>query len=53
MIRYFALHTYAELKALGEERVKAELTAAVNEKLVLDKIDSLYFSEYALLGEAE
>ncbi|MGP1458444.1 MAG: flagellar basal body-associated FliL family protein [Treponema sp.] len=49
MIQYFEAHTLSELHSLGEEQVKTELTAVINEKLVLDKIDSLYFSEYAIL----
>lgn len=49
MIHYFDSHSLAELNALGEERVKEELAAVVNENLILDKIDSLYFSEYEFL----
>lgn len=49
MIKYFDSHTVNELKALGEERVKQELTALINSELVLDKITAIYFSEYIFL----
>ena len=49
MIKYFDSHTAEELKTLGEERVKDELTALINAELVLDKITALYFSDYVFL----
>ena len=49
MIKYFDSHTINELKALGEERVKQELTALINSELVMDKITAIYFSEYIFL----
>lgn len=46
---YFTRHTEKELRRKGEERIKAELCAELNENLSLSKIESLYFSEYIFL----
>lgn len=46
---YFQSHTKAELLALGEDKIKAELRALVNEGLVLGKITGIYFNDYLFL----
>ena len=49
IVLYFSRHTYSDLKKTGEKRIKAELLKEINEKLVLNKIKEIYFSEYIFL----
>lgn len=46
---YFTRFSEKELRKKGEERIKAELCAELNENLSLSKIETLYFSEYIFL----
>jgi flagellar basal body-associated protein FliL len=43
---YFSRHTLRELRGLGEEAVKRELTQAINECLVLGAVTQVYFDDY-------
>ena len=43
---YFPEYSLEELKRNGENVVKADLLKNINEKLVLNKIDEIYFEEY-------
>jgi flagellar basal body-associated protein FliL len=38
-----------ELEKLGEEAVKAAVLETVNSLLVLDKLETVYFSDYQIL----
>lgn len=46
---YFSTRTKQELLSLGEEKIKSELKAQVNDSLVLGKISSVYFNDYLFL----
>lgn len=46
---FFSNHTKSELLGLGEEKIKNELKAQVNETLVLGKISGIYFNDYLFL----
>lgn len=46
---FFSNHTKSELLVLGEEKIKNELKAQVNETLVLGKISGIYFNDYLFL----
>jgi flagellar basal body-associated protein FliL len=46
---FFSNHTKSELLELGEEKIKNELKAQVNETLVLGKISEIYFNDYLFL----
>ena len=46
---FFSNHTQSELLGLGEEKIKNELKAQVNETLVLGKISGIYFNDYLFL----
>ncbi len=46
---FFASHTKSELLSLGEDKIKNELKAQVNENLVLGKISEIYFNDYLFL----
>jgi Flagellar basal body-associated protein len=41
--------TLRELTGMGEERVKASLLEVINARLVLGKVDTIYFEEYLIL----
>ena len=47
--QYFASYTERELLKMGEEKIKADLLTQINEHLSLNKIESLYFSDYIFL----
>ncbi|MBP3708889.1 MAG: flagellar basal body-associated FliL family protein [Treponema sp.] len=47
--RYFLQYTEAELLKMGEEKIKTELLAELNEHLSLNKIRAIYFSDYIFL----
>jgi flagellar basal body-associated protein FliL len=47
--QYFAQYTEKELRSAGEEKIKADLLAQLNERLSLGKISALYFSDYIFL----
>lgn len=49
IVDYFSNHTLSELNKKGEYKVKEELMKKINEQLVLQKIQQLYFSEYLTL----
>lgn len=49
LTKYFQSHTKAELLTAGEEAIKNELKAQVNENLVLGKISGIYFNDYLFL----
>lgn len=49
IVNYFSSKTVQELNALGEENVKEQLKKQINENLVLNKIQGIYFSEYIFL----
>lgn len=46
---YFSKYTEDELLARGEVAVKADLLAALNERLSLNKIQAVYFSDYLFI----
>ena len=46
---YFATRTKGELLSLGEDKIKSELKAQVNDALVLGKISAVYFNDYLFL----
>lgn len=48
ILRWFSERTLAEITEQGEEGVKAALIREINALLVLDKIEALWFSEYAV-----
>lgn len=48
-INYYSGHTKSELKSKGEARVKAELLSQLNQILVLNKIQDIYFNDYVFL----
>ncbi len=50
IIKYVSSHTKEELQTMGEKKVKEELKYLINNLLVLNKIQEIYFSEYIFLG---
>ena len=48
-VNFFTNHTKAELLALGEDKIKNELKARVNETLVLGNISEIYFNDYLFI----
>lgn len=42
---YFSEKTKAELKSIGEEKIKADLRDEINSKLTLNKIREIYFED--------
>lgn len=50
IIKYLSSHTKEELQSMGEEKIKEELKYLINNLLVLNKIQQVYFSEYIFLG---
>ena len=46
---YFSTRTKTELFQKGEEKIKEELKALVNDTLVLGKISKIYFNDYLFL----
>ena len=46
---YFSKYTEDELLSRGEEKIKADLLAAINERLSLNKIQAIYFSDYLFI----
>ena len=46
---YFSKYTEDELLSRGEEKIKADLLAALNERLSLNKIQAIYFSDYLFI----
>lgn len=49
IVNYFSSKKITELKSLGENQVKKQLLSEINENLVLNKIQEIYFSEYVFL----
>lgn len=47
---YFSGYTKEQLLAQGEQTVKQQLLARINEQLVLGSITALYFNEYQFLS---
>jgi len=43
---YFASRTESEIKRKGEDAVKAEILEVINEKLILGKVEAVYFRDY-------
>ncbi len=50
IIKYLSSRTKEELQSMGEEKIKEELKYLINNLLVLNKIQQVYFSEYIFLG---
>lgn len=48
-VNFFTSHTKAELLALGEDKIKVELKAKVNESLILGNISEIYFNDYLFI----
>ena len=48
--KYIASYSAAELQKMGEDKIKAELLHRFNGILRLGKIETLYFSEFMILG---
>lgn len=46
---WFSLYTLSELKKMGENAMKMQLLDQINEVLVLNKIQEIYFSEFIYL----
>ncbi|EPF25228.1 hypothetical protein HMPREF1221_02313 [Treponema socranskii subsp. paredis ATCC 35535] len=46
---YFLKYTEDELLSRGEEKIKADLLTALNERLSLNKIQAIYFSDYLFI----
>jgi len=46
---YFSKYTEDELLSQGEEKIKADLLTALNERLSLNKIQAIYFSDYLFI----
>ena len=46
---YFSKYTEDELLSRGEEKIKADLLTAINERLSLNKIQAIYFSDYLFI----
>ncbi|MBR1912505.1 MAG: hypothetical protein IJ828_09150 [Treponema sp.] len=46
IINYFGQNTKSELLAKGEDSVKDEIKALLNEQLILGKIQNIFFKEY-------
>ena len=46
IVVYFHGHAYPELKKIGERKIKDQLLEEINSKLVLNRINEIYFSEY-------
>ena len=46
---WFSLYSLSELKKMGENAMKMELLDQINEILVLNKIQEIYFSEFIYL----
>jgi flagellar basal body-associated protein FliL len=46
---YFSRYTMKELLAKGEADVKNDITALMNDELILGKLSDLYFDEYIFL----
>lgn len=49
VVSYFSENTKSYFLKIGEKSVKSELIKRMNEKLVLGKIQELFFSEYIFL----
>jgi flagellar basal body-associated protein FliL len=43
---YFVVYTYDDLKTKGENFIKEEILRKMNDKLVLSKIEELFFEEF-------
>ena len=43
---YFVFYTYDDLKTKGENSIKEEILKKMNDKLVLSKIEELFFEEF-------
>ena len=46
IVRYFTNYSYDELKIKNENSIKREVINQLNEKLVLNKIETIYFEEF-------
>ena len=46
---WFSVHTESQLKSMGETTIKEELLNAINENLVLSKVQGIFFSEFLYL----
>ena len=49
IINYFSSKTEKQLKQLNEDKIKADLKDLINQNLVLNQIENVYFSEYIFL----
>ena len=49
IIDYFKAYTKNQLIAMGEITIKNDLLQKINEQLVLNKIQNIYFSEFTYL----
>ncbi len=49
LLDWFSSKSVRELEKLGEEAVKAAVLETVNSLLVLDKLETVYFSDYQIL----
>ena len=49
IVQYFSLYTEEELQSLSETEIKTEITAQINQHLILGQIENIYFSEYIFL----
>lgn len=49
ILQYFTQKTQSELFSLGEEKVKFEILAQINNELSMGKIESIFFEEYIFL----
>lgn len=49
IINYFKAYTKNQLTAMGEITIKNDLLQKINEQLVLNKIQNIYFSEFTYL----
>ena len=50
IIDYIGSYSSAELKKQGEENIKSELLRRINSVLRLGQIDTLYFSDFLIIG---
>jgi flagellar basal body-associated protein FliL len=49
IVHYFSLYTEKELRAAGEEKIKADLLTQINDQFALGKITAIYFTDYIFL----
>ncbi|MEL3904069.1 MAG: flagellar basal body-associated FliL family protein [Treponemataceae bacterium] len=49
ILDFFKHKTKAELEKLGEEKIKTAILDSINDMLVMDKIEKLYFEKFIIL----